>query len=85
MREVDDYVRANFLAKPTGIPDERMFERPVWSTWAQYKADINTSVVKQFAAEIRDNGFQDSQLEIDDNWEVCYGDAVFDSANGKIK
>ena len=43
-----------------------MVRDPIWSTWARYKAFINESVVLQFAKEIRDNNFKDSQLEIDE-------------------
>ena len=56
-----------------------MMSFPIWSTWAQYKTQINESVVLKFANDILDNGFNNSHLEIDDNWEVCYGDAKFDS------
>jgi alpha-glucosidase (family GH31 glycosyl hydrolase) len=55
-----------------------MMTQPVWSTWAQYKADINASVVLGFGQEIAGRGFPASQLEIDDNWEACYGAATFD-------
>ena len=56
-----------------------MMTFPIWSTWAQYKTPINESVVLKFANDILDNGFNNSHLEIDDNWENCYGDAKFDS------
>ena len=55
-----------------------MFTHPVWSSWAQYKTEINESVILNFAQDIVDHGFDNSQLEIDDNWESCYGDATFD-------
>ena len=57
-----------------------MLSFPVWSTWAQYKVNINESVVLRFADDITNNGFNNSHLEIDDNWEVCYGDAKFDTS-----
>ena len=57
-----------------------MMRDPVWSTWAQFKGDIDEATVRGFASGIRANGFLDSQLEIDDNWETCYGEAVFDPA-----
>ena len=41
-------------------------------------ADINESVVLEFAQEIKEHGFNNSQLEIDDKWESCYGDTTFD-------
>ncbi|XP_068085898.1 myogenesis-regulating glycosidase-like [Anabrus simplex] len=69
----------NFLGKPTGIPDERMIRYPIWSTWAQYKTNISAEVVTDFANQILKNGFQNSQLEIDDFWETCYGSLTFDT------
>ena len=56
----------------------QMFTDPVWSSWAQYKTEINESVILNFAQEIAAQGFDNSQLEIDDKWESCYGDAIFD-------
>jgi len=43
------------------------------------KANINESIVLDFATKIRENGFSVSQVEIDDNWESCYGDATFNN------
>lgn len=65
------------LQKPTGQPDRRMVEHPVWSTWARYLVNINESVVLKMADEIILNKFNNSQLEIDDDWEVCYGALTF--------
>lgn len=63
---------------PRSVPDERMIRDPVWSTWARYKRDVNDSIVMTFAQEILDNGFANSQIEIDDLWETCYGELTFD-------
>lgn len=68
-----------FLGKPTGYPDELMVRHPIWSTWAKYKRDINASTVLQFAQKIVDNKFENSQLEIDDDWEICYGALEFNT------
>lgn len=68
-----------FLKKPTGHPDERMVRHPVWSTWARYYAPINESVLNTFANEILRYNFNNSQFEIDDAWEVCYGATEFDT------
>jgi alpha-glucosidase len=65
---------------PAGTPDLGMMARPVWSSWAEYKQDINQSVVLDFAHSIKEHGFESSQVEIDDKWEKCYGDAAFDTA-----
>ncbi|KAF4527887.1 hypothetical protein B566_EDAN012299 [Ephemera danica] len=64
-------------AYPRAVPDQRMVEHPIWSTWARYKKDINESVVEQFAYEIVTNGYLNSQIEIDDDWETCYGELTF--------
>lgn len=66
-----------FLKKPTGVPDARMVRHPIWSTWARYKADINETIVLNLANEILANRFNNSQFEIDDDWEVCYGALTF--------
>jgi len=70
----------NMLGFPSNVPDELMFRHPIWSTWARYKTEINQSLVIQFAQEILDNGFMNSQLEIDDDWETCYGEMQFSPA-----
>lgn len=73
-----------YLGKPYSHPDEAMLVYPIWSTWAQYKADINESTVLSFASQIRQYNFSASQLEIDDNWETCYGQAEFDRSPDKF-
>ena len=40
----------NFFQRSTGVPDERMFRYPLWSTWAQYKRRINQRQVLQVCA-----------------------------------
>lgn len=71
------YTTRSFIRLPHDIPDERMFRHPTWSTWARYKRFINTFLVNDFANQILYYGFNNSQLEIDDNWEFCYGSAEF--------
>ncbi|XP_018401023.1 PREDICTED: uncharacterized family 31 glucosidase KIAA1161 [Cyphomyrmex costatus] len=72
------YAVAKHLGHPTDLPDELMVRYPIWSTWARYKANINEKVVETFADEIVAHNFKNSQIEIDDNWETCYGSAEFD-------
>lgn len=67
-----------FFKKPQGIPSERMFQLPIWSTWAQYKKDINQDNVLEFANNIKKYGFKNAQLAIDDDWTPHYGDFDFD-------
>ncbi|XP_045776042.1 myogenesis-regulating glycosidase-like [Maniola jurtina] len=67
-----------YLGKPSGIPDYRMIQYPVWSTWARYSREIDQKSLWDFANEIRDSGFPNAQFEIDDLWEICYGSLTVD-------
>eukprot|EP01041_Mallomonas_annulata_P012292 gene12292-25853_t len=58
-------------------PSQDMLERPVWSTWAEFKKDVNQTGVLAFAKRIRDSGLPYSVLEIDDKWSAEYGDFKF--------
>eukprot|EP00057_Strongylocentrotus_purpuratus_P007083 XP_011661557.1 PREDICTED: uncharacterized family 31 glucosidase KIAA1161-like [Strongylocentrotus purpuratus] len=76
---VHEYMSKRFVKKPTGMPDTRMMKSPVWSTWARYKKFINDRIVLAFAHEIIDNGFNNSQIEIDDGYSYRnFGDFIFD-------
>jgi len=78
-RVAHERVIKDFLDMPSSIPDPYVIKYPIWSTWARYKVDIDTSVVRKFAQEIIDQGFPIGTLEIDDNWETCYGSAEFNT------
>ena len=64
--------------KPARVPDFRMVQYPIWSTWAAYKADISEENVTEYARAITKNDFPNSALEIDDKWETCYGSLSID-------
>ncbi|KAL5234234.1 hypothetical protein ACI65C_001644 [Semiaphis heraclei] len=70
----------DFLGMPSQIPDPYVVKYPIWSTWARYKVDVNTSSVREFAEEIVDHGFPRGTVEIDDKWETCYGSAEFNTS-----
>ncbi|XP_049764874.1 myogenesis-regulating glycosidase-like [Schistocerca cancellata] len=78
-RQAHEDAVERLLGKPTGIPHERMTTHPIWSTWARYKRDIDDSTVRELASEILANGFNNSQIEIDDLWETCYGSLTFNT------
>ncbi|CAH0725126.1 unnamed protein product, partial [Brenthis ino] len=79
VKKAHQHAVANYLGKPSGLPDFRMIQHPIWSTWAQYSKNITGEKVMEFANEIRAYGFNDSQLEIDDLWETCYGSLEVDT------
>jgi alpha-glucosidase (family GH31 glycosyl hydrolase) len=63
---------------PRELPPENLFAKPTWTTWARYKTAINQEIVLNFADEIVANGYPYHVMEIDDRWQVYYGDLEFD-------
>lgn len=64
---------------PSEIPPEDLFTLPTWTTWARYKTAIDQHVVLAYADDIIKNDYPYGVLEIDDRWQVYYGDLAFDS------
>lgn len=56
----------------------RMMHKPIWSTWAQYKRDIDQQKVIEFAEQIGANSLSHSVMGIDDRWSISYGELQFD-------
>ena len=68
------------VGHPVSIPPVELFRLPTWTTWARYKTEVNQDVVLKFAEEIRLHGYPYGVMEIDDRWQVHYGDISFDPA-----
>lgn len=79
-REAHENAIRDFLGMPASIPDPFVVKYPIWSTWARYKVNVNTKVVDDFAREIVEHGFPRGTIEIDDDWETCYGSAEFNTS-----
>lgn len=71
-------MRTGLIRTPLSYPDEQMVKYPIWTTRARYNTNVNETVVLQLADEIERHAFNYSQIEIDDNWEECYGSLTFD-------
>ncbi|CAG9859823.1 unnamed protein product [Phyllotreta striolata] len=78
-KEAHLHAVTNHLGKPKGHPNEKMIREPIWTTWAKYKRDISDKTVISFAQDIRNQGYKNGQIEIDDSWERCYGAQEFSS------
>ena len=78
MNQLHLHVINSYFARPKNTPDELMFARPIWSTWAYYKKLIDQAELMKFARAILANNFTHSQLEIDDKWQTIYGDFEFE-------
>ncbi len=66
------------VGHPQKTPPLELFGAPVWTTWAQYKDEIDQATVLDFAHQIVDNDYPHHVLEIDDRWQTQYGDFEFD-------
>ncbi|CAF0877580.1 unnamed protein product [Adineta ricciae] len=78
MRDLHLTIINRYLGKPTNIPSPRMITEPIWSTWAQFKQNINTENILNYAEEIVRQDFPRSQICIDDDWTPHYGTLEFD-------
>lgn len=83
-RETHLNVINKMLGRPSGIPDERLIRYPIWNTWVRYRRDIDEDIIANFADEIIANGFRYSLLDIDDFWEVCYGEFSFATSSDAL-
>lgn len=63
---------------PNSIPPEEIWRSPIWTTWARYKTDIYRERVLGLADQIIAHGYPHGVMEIDDRWQVHYGDFAFD-------
>ena len=66
------------LGRPVRVPPDRLFAEPVWTSWVEFKVDVDQEKILSFARAIRENGFPGSVIEIDDRWQRAYGDTDFD-------
>ena len=79
MKDVHLRALRRYYNTPSALPDVDMLKYPFWSTWAQYKTEINQTLVLEMARRMLQEGYTiNSHIEIDDNWESCYGQAEFD-------
>lgn len=76
---IHTFMSERYISKPTGTPNEDVLRKPIWSTWAQYKKNINQSLVLEFVDNILKNNLTISNLEIDEKWMPNFGDLVFDT------
>jgi len=81
----DDAVQAwraclPYIGHPATIPPEALWRKPIWTTWARFKTDVQQQRVVKFADEIIAHGYPHGVMEIDDRWQAHYGDVAFDLA-----
>ncbi len=66
------------IGKPRSLPSPVLFSHPIYSTWAEYKQGVDQEKVLAYARDVANNAFPVGTLELDDKWEVHYGDFEFD-------
>lgn len=70
---------SGLIPKSKATPSPAVFQNPIWSTWAEYKANITTDKISKFCSDIVSNQFNRSQLEIDDGYSSFYGELEFNA------
>ncbi|XP_017778063.1 PREDICTED: uncharacterized family 31 glucosidase KIAA1161 [Nicrophorus vespilloides] len=78
-REAHLHAVKNFLGKPKGRPNNKFLSKPIYTTWARFKTQINDSIVLDFVDNIKRYRLPIGHFVIDDSWEDCYGSQVFDT------
>ncbi|CAH1250756.1 KIAA1161 [Branchiostoma lanceolatum] len=75
--DIHEHMYSRFYGRLNAVPDTRMLEFPVWSTYARYGPNISENTVGEFAFQIFDYNLTGSNMFIDDSWEGKYGDLTF--------
>jgi myogenesis-regulating glycosidase len=65
---------------PQATPPEDYFRQPIFTTWVENKTEVSQLKVLEFAHAIRAAKIPAGCIEIDDKWEIRYGDMQFDGA-----
>ncbi|MGQ9479609.1 MAG: TIM-barrel domain-containing protein, partial [Thermoproteota archaeon] len=76
-------VRKKVLKKiglPMRLPNEKVLTKPIFTTWVEYKQDVDQEKVAKFVKDIKNHDFPCSVIQIDDRWEKKYGDYTFDKS-----
>ncbi len=69
----------NQTLHPQSTPSPTVFQKPIWSTWAELKTNLTSDSVGKFCNLIQENEFNASQLEIDDGYSRKYGELEFNA------
>lgn len=71
-------VRATYGPTSCSPTKLKMMQHPIWSTWAQFKRDIDQEKIVKFAQRIAASRLSHSVMGIDDRWSSSYGELRFD-------
>ncbi len=66
------------LGHPAALPPAELFKYPTWTTWVRFGTHVDQTKVLRFANEILAHDYPFHVIEIDDRWQVMYGDFSFD-------
>lgn len=67
------------IPRPPSTPSPSVFQKPIWSTWAEFKSNLTTQKIANFCSRITAEKYNASQLEIDDGYSPFYGELQFKS------
>ena len=70
---------SGLIPHPNSTPSVHVFDKPIWSTWAEFKTNLTTENVASFCDQIFHHQFNSSQLEIDDGYSQYHGELDFNA------
>ncbi len=60
------------------VPPLHLFQKPLWTTWANFKNDISQRKISEYVQAMRKHELPCSILGIDAKWQKEFGDTTFD-------
>lgn len=66
------------IGYPRRVPPAEYFRMPIYTTWVEYKTEVDQAKTLAFARAIRAHDLPAGIIELDDKWEGRYGDMDFD-------
>ena len=79
IKKVHQFAIKKFATPPEQLPPENIVKFPVWSTWANFKTDINQQNILDYVNRIAEENLERSMLIVDEGWQGANGDLKFNS------
>lgn len=78
-KEVLDFIlkKSNLIAKPTAAPADVEFSTPKWAVYSIFGQFLSAAQLYDYADHIEKQGFWNSELVLNNQWEVTPGDFQF--------
>ena len=69
--------KSGLIAKPIAVPDDKEFTHPKFSVYSKYGQFINLAQLNELAGKIQKQGFWNSEIILNNQWEAIPGEFKF--------